>query len=273
MPELPEVETVKNGLTPIIGKRITEVTLRRKNLRFPFPEAFALTVTDARVSTLTRRAKYILAQLENNRTILLHLGMSGKILLHKAMPNEWQKHDHVIFHFEDGSVLVFNDARRFGVMDLLPTDGSLHPLLSHLGPEPLCEAFTGAFLHTALQKKQAPIKHALMDQKLVVGVGNIYAAEALFLARIHPKKKASTLSKKQCDLLVSAIKKILSDAIASGGSTLRDYVRSSGDMGYFQHQFQVYGRENKPCVQCHSALKKITQQGRSTVFCPSCQTY
>lgn len=273
MPELPEVETVMRGLaTQLEGKRIERVEPMREGLRFPFPERLVELLEGQRIVLLARRSKYILCELENGWQLLLHLGMSGKILVYPEPRQELKKHDHLLIWLEGGTEIAFNDARRFGIVDLIkPKQIASHPLLSHLGPEPLENEFTPAYLYAALKKRSMAIKPALMDAKLVVGVGNIYASEALFKAGIAPVKKANTISKKQCEILVTCIQEVLRDAIRSGGSTLRDYVRSSGDVGYFQHQFKVYGREKEPCLICSSSIERIVQTGRSSFYCPSCQ--
>lgn len=273
MPELPEVETVMRGLaSQLEGKRIERVETLREGLRFPFPERLSEVLEGTKITGLTRRAKYILCQLENDWQLLLHLGMSGKILVYPEPREQLQKHDHFLMWLEGGTEIAFNDARRFGIVDLIATEAaSNHPLLNHLGPEPLSEAFDADYLHQQFQKRNMAIKPALMDAKLVVGVGNIYASEALFSAHIAPTRKANTVSKKQCEKLVSSIREVLKAAILSGGSTLRDYVRSSGDVGYFQHQFKVYGREKEPCFTCATPIDRIVQTGRSTFFCAQCQ--
>lgn len=274
MPELPEVETVMRGLTTQLqGQIIERVETLREGLRFPFPENLIELLEGSRITSLTRRAKYILCRLENEWQLLLHLGMSGKILVYEQARDVIAKHDHLLLWLENGSEIAFNDPRRFGIVDVIaPCNENEHPLLKHLGVEPLTDAFNGDYLFEKLSKRQMAIKPALMDAKMVVGVGNIYASEALFRSHIHPEKKANKLNKKQCDALAKAVKEVLQAAILSGGSTLRDYVRSSGDVGYFQHQFQVYGREKEPCQRCTTPIERIVQTGRSTFFCRHCQT-
>ncbi len=272
MPELPEVETTRKGILPFIDqKRITSVALYRNAIRHPIPPQFGETCEGSRVISVQRRAKYILLGLDVGQTILIHLGMSGVLRMHKNQP-EIVKHDHALFAFENGSHMVFHDPRRFGMLDLLPTDRLYEDTrLAGLGPEPLEAGFDAEYLHQAFAGKKQAIKQAIMDQRIVVGVGNIYAAESLFLSGIHPETKAGSVSKKKLAVLVHYIKEVLNAALASGGSTLRDYVRSSGDSGYFQHHFQVYGRENEPCLACATPITRITQAGRSTFYCGVCQ--
>ena len=273
MPELPEVETVRAGLAPALeGRTITRLQLNRADLRIPFPPELVTTLEGARITHLRRRAKYLLMQLDRPATAIIHLGMSGRMLLHPAAVNHFDTHDHVAMTLNDGQMLVFNDARRFGLWTLANAKHlNDHPLLAHLGPEPLEKGFTGEYLHQALAKRGAEIKPVLMDQKLVVGVGNIYASEALFGAKIHPQRAANSLSLAECVRLVACIQSVLRAAIVSGGSTLRDFVRSSGDIGYFQHHFAVYGRGSQPCTVCGTPIAQITQAARSSFFCPVCQ--
>ncbi len=273
MPELPEVQTVIDGLAPVLeGNTITDALLRREGLRFPFPPHFAASLKNATIERLTRRGKYILTHLDNEHIWLMHLGMSGRLLHHPTPPATYHTHDHVILNLSDGSVLVFNDARRFGIMTSFPKNTlATQPLLQHMGVEPLSDSFTPSALHTLLAKKQSSIKSALMDQRLIAGLGNIYVCESLFRANIHPERPAQRLTRKECAALVENIKAVLGEAITSGGSTLRDYVRSSGDIGYFQHRFFVYGRENQPCFVCSNPVKRMTQHGRSTFYCTQCQ--
>lgn len=273
MPELPEVETVCRGLAASIeGLRVEEVTLRRDGLRTPFPKNFKGLVEGRRIARIGRRAKYILMELEDDGVMLAHLGMSGRMVVHHATPNRYDTHDHAVFHFDDGKTLVFNDARRFGILDYAKKHTlAKHPLFAHLGPEPLEKEFFPAYLKQALSTRKSPVKTAIMDQELVVGVGNIYASEALFDCGISPLAPAHKAAGKVAPL-VASIQKTLQAAIVSGGSTLRDYVRSSGDEGYFQHEFKVYGREGEPCFTCATPITRITQAGRSTFYCKTCQT-
>lgn len=272
MPELPEVETVCRGLAQAItGARIESVKLRRKDLRIPFPANFAKALAGRTITHISRRAKYLLFTLDNNSTILAHLGMSGHFRVEAPTPQKFGIHDHVVITFDDGRVMIYHDPRRFGLMTLMKnSEMETHPLLSHLGPEPLSNHFSAAYLAEQLRKRKAPIKPVLMDQELVVGVGNIYASEALFLAGINPTKPAH-LAAKHSDDLVTAIRQVLSAAIDSGGSSLRDFLHVSGETGYFQHHFNVYGRKGEPCFSCKTPLKAIQQTGRSTFYCPKCQ--
>ncbi len=272
MPELPEVETVCRGLaSAMTGRRIVRVTLNRPDLRIPFPPELQKTLTNATITGIERRAKYLLFMLDHGQILLAHLGMSGKMLVMQASDYTPKPHDHVLWELDNGQLFVFNDARRFGLMCLLGADEQeKHPLLAHLGPEPLSNHFSEAYLATALKGKKIELKQALMDQRLVVGVGNIYASEALFMCRLSPFIPAHKASK-HAGLLISSIRSVLQAAIESGGSTLRDYVRSDGDLGYFQHHFQVYGREGKSCHICEQTVSRAVQAGRSTFFCQTCQ--
>lgn len=279
MPELPEVETTRRGLTPVMrGQRIDKVEVRRGDLRLPLPETFARRLAGRQVMALRRRAKYLLIDLDSGEVLMIHLGMSGSLrVLPKTpttplAPATLLTHDHVIFYLHSGQCVVFHDPRRFGLMDLFPaTRETDHPLLAHLGPEPLGAAFSPAYLAAKLMRKTPPIKQALMDQRLVVGVGNIYASESLFLAGLHPALPAWRVRGHE-KKLIHAVRQVLNAAIISGGSTLRDYTQASGETGYFQHQFNVYARKGEPCVHCGSAIEKITQGGRASFFCPTCQS-
>jgi formamidopyrimidine-DNA glycosylase len=274
MPELPEVETVRRGLLPTLeGKRITCVITRRPDLRVAFPPRFVERLTGQRVLTLSRRAKYILAHLESEEILLLHLGMSGRVSVSANGSGEG-RHDHVIIETEDGTKIVYTDHRRFGLMTLLTAaEQETHPLLKGLGPEPLSAAFSKRYLAKALKGKRTPIKSALLDQRVVAGLGNIYVCEALFRSGISPKRVAAAVAAPRIGPLVTAVRQVLKDAIAAGGSTLRDYARTDGELGYFQHRFQVYDREGELCVKrgCRGRIRRIVQAGRSTFFCPRCQ--
>jgi len=272
MPELPEVETVRCGLEQsILGAQIERVILNRKDLRIPFPPQFAKQLTGAKIVSVDRRAKYLLIHLDHDQVVIVHLGMSGKMLVMPAAAYQAKAHDHVLWYLRDGLLVVFHDPRRFGLMTLCPAaEIEQHPLLAHLGPEPLGNRFHAAYLAEQLSRRQSAIKLAIMDQHIVVGVGNIYACEALFMSGIDPRIPAKEAAN-QSELLVRSIKKVLKAAIQSGGSTLRDYVRSSGDAGYFQHHFQVYGREGEGCFTCQSPIRRMVQGGRSTFFCDECQ--
>jgi formamidopyrimidine-DNA glycosylase len=273
MPELPEVETVRRGLeAPLVGHRLIRVTTHRPDLRWPLPERFAERLTGRRVERLTRRAKFILAHLDDDMVWMTHLGMSGRMFIHEGPAGPPGKHDHVIIETDGGSTVVYQDARRFGMMDLVAADAlDEHPLLRDLGPEPLGNAFNAETLSAALRGRKTPIKAALLDQKTVAGLGNIYVCEALFRAGISPRRLAHTVAGSRAERLVSAIREVLQKAIEKGGSTLRDYVQASGELGYFQHEFAVYGREGEPCQACGAPVKRIVQSGRSTFFCPKCQ--
>lgn len=273
MPELPEVETVCRGLAPFLeGHRLNRVDQRRKGLRFPFPRGFAKRLTGRRVVTLRRRAKYILGHMDDGTVLIIHLGMSGRMTITQPGQNapEPGKHDHVVFETDEGAVIMFNDVRRFGVMTLEAEDKlDLHPLLKDIGPEPLGNEFSAAYFSQVLKGKKTPIKSALLDQKVVAGVGNIYACEALYRAGISPKRLAASVAGARAERLVPAVRDVLSEAIAKGGSTLRDYVQTDGELGYFQHEFAVYGREGEPCpgCDCNKSVQRIVQSGRSTFYC------
>jgi formamidopyrimidine-DNA glycosylase len=273
MPELPEVETVCRGLEgPLVGRRLTKVTQRRANLRWPFPDNFANRLEGRTITRLHRRAKYILADLDDGWVWMTHLGMSGRMYIHHGLAPDPGKHDHVLIETDDGHTVVFQDHRRFGMMDLVPaTELGAHRLLSDMGPEPLGNEFNGIVLSNALRGRRTPIKSALLDQKIVAGLGNIYVCEALFHAGISPRRLASSVAGRRAERLVPAIRDVLTKAIAKGGSTLRDYVQASGELGYFQHEFVVYGREGEPCVTCDGTIKRLVQSGRSTFFCSTCQ--
>lgn len=272
MPELPEVETVMRGLMPALeGEVLTRVVQRSPALRIPFPPRFAKRLTGQTVTGMRRRAKYILADVMSGETLVIHLGMTGRMLISPAdgAPQP-AKHDHVVFHTAKAQV-IFHDPRRFGLMTLVKTDQlETHPLFAGLGPEPLDKAFTAKALATALAGKKTPLKAALLDQRVVAGLGNIYVSEALFQAGLHPVRQAGTVT--DCAALTRAIKKVLQAAIKAGGSTLRDYRHADGSLGYFQHAFKVYDRTGQPCPVCGTPIERIVQSGRSSYFCPKCQT-
>lgn len=291
MPELPEVETVMRGLAQAMqGRRIDEVVLRRLDLRFPFPEGFAERLKGRRIESLARRAKYILASLEGGDVLLMHLGMTGRFAVVK--PDGQARHlgefydearggagphDHVVFRLDDGTRIIYSDARRFGIMDLIASsDLASHKLLRAIGIEPLGNGFNAAFLAEAFTGKSAPLKAALLDQRLIAGLGNIYACEALYRARLSPSRHAGSLVRRgrpdpRLEALVRHIRDILAEAIAAGGSTLRDYAHADGAPGAFQHRFAVYGREGKACAICGTRIKRSVQSGRSTFHCVRCQ--
>ncbi|MFC3675166.1 bifunctional DNA-formamidopyrimidine glycosylase/DNA-(apurinic or apyrimidinic site) lyase [Ferrovibrio xuzhouensis] len=273
MPELPEVETTRRGLAlRLEGRRIDRIEARRPDLRFPLPKDFAARIRGRRVEALERRAKYILIRLDGGLVWLIHLGMSGRMVLRQGWPNEIGPHDHVLFSTDEDWTVVFNDARRFGMMDLIEPDAIAgHKLLAGLGPEPLDDAFTAAVLAAALSAKKTPMKAALLDQTVVAGLGNIYVCEALFRAGIDPRKLAGSVKPERLAKLVPAIKAVLREAVKAGGSSLRDYVQSDGELGYFQTRFRVYDREGQDCVTCRRPVRRIVQSGRSTFYCGSCQ--
>ena len=282
MPELPEVETVRRGLAPAMeGVVIAQADVNRPDLRWPFPDRMAERLTGQRIERLRRRSKYILADLSSGETLLVHLGMSGRMtvsgdplgqFVHKH-PSA-QKHDHVVFHMANGTRITFNDPRRFGAMDLLQTaTAEEHKLLSVLGPEPLGNDFHEQHLIDAFKGKNTPVKSALLDQGIVAGLGNIYVCEALYRGRVSPRRKAGQISKPRVATLVPIIRQVLQDAIDVGGSSLRDFRQADGELGYFQHSFDVYGREDEPCRTegCGASIKRITQSGRSSFYCAQCQ--
>ncbi|HEV2300164.1 MAG TPA: bifunctional DNA-formamidopyrimidine glycosylase/DNA-(apurinic or apyrimidinic site) lyase [Stellaceae bacterium] len=270
MPELPEVETVRRGLAlKISGRRIVRAEINRADLRRPFPPALARRLDGAHIGALGRRGKYILIELDRDGLLLLHLGMSGRVTAGDAdLPGA--RHDHVVLTLDDGTVVRFNDARRFGTIDYLRReDADRHPLLAGLGPEPLEPGFDGRYLAKALAGRHTPIKSALIDQRVVAGLGNIYACEALYRARLSPRRLAASIGPERAKRLVAAIREVLEEAIMAGGSSLRDYVQANGELGYFQHRWAVYGREGEPCPECSCAegVRRIVQAGRSTFFC------
>jgi len=300
MPELPEVETVRRGLQPVMeGYRIVKMEVRRKDLRFPFQRDFAARLTGQTVTGLGRRAKYLLADLSSGDVLLMHLGMSGSF---RAIKDEEQKapgkfhhvrnedrtHDHVVFHMSSGAFVVFNDPRRFGYMKIIAR-GALdqEPLLRELGPEPLGNEFDAVMLARSCANKKTSLKAALLDQRVVAGLGNIYVCEALYRAQLSPRRLAATLATKarqrngipggeptdHAKRLVAAIHAVLNQAIKAGGSSLRDHRQTSGELGYFQHSFQVYDRDGEKCqtAGCEGVVKRFTQNGRSTFWCPKCQ--
>ena len=278
MPELPEVETVMRGLQQRLeGRVIVRATAHRPDLRWPLPEGLERRLTGARVTGFRRRAKYILMRLAGGDSVLLHLGMSGRMVLGPARPNQPTPHEHLVLETDDGWRLGFVDPRRFGSVDLVPTRlEDRHRLLAELGPEPLDAGFTPALLSAALAGKRTPIKAALLDQKVVAGLGNIYVCEALFRARLSPLRSAHTVPGSRAARLVPAIKETLQEAIVAGGSSLRDYVQPDGALGYFQHAWKVYGHEDEPCERCPAkpacpGVRRVVQSARSTFYCPRSQ--
>ncbi len=274
MPELPEVEITRRGLLPLQGQTVKNVVIRNASMRWPVPAHLPQTLKNQQLVGLTRRAKYILAEFQNDKlekgTLLLHLGMSGRIsLLDRNYPPE--KHDHFDIAFNSGEVLRLRDPRRFGAVLWAGLEPNNHALLRVLGPEPLGEDFNGKYLHQHIRARSAAIKTTIMDGHLVVGVGNIYASESLFRARINPQTPAKNITLKQCEKLVVEIKATLSDALAAGGSSLRDFFGTDGNPGYFQQEYFVYGRTNEPCKICTKPIKTIRLGQRSTFFCAHCQ--
>ena len=292
MPELPEVETVRRGLQPVMeGARIVKAEARRGDLRRPLPKDFVKRLEGRSVTGLGRRAKYLLADLSSGEVLMMHLGMSGSFRVTQQKgeetPGEFhhpraedRAHDHIVFHMSSGARIAFNDPRRFGLMLLVPrTELADHPLMKAIGPEPLGNEFDAAMLAAACRGKKTSLKAALSDQKVVAGLGNIYVCEALHRARLSPKRQASTIATRagaptaRAEVLVGAIKAVLQDAIKAGGSSLRDHRQTDGELGYSQHHFRVYDREGARCVTpgCNGTVKRIVQSGRSTFYCPTCQ--
>lgn len=286
MPELPEVETVRRGLlSSMEGRRITHALARRPDLRFPLPQRFAERVAGARVLSLKRRAKYLLAELDTGETLVMHLGMTGRFEIAEhglvlkpggfaLKAPEGEKHAHVVFDTDAGRRLTFFDARRFGFMDLVQSAAlDRHPWFAGMGPEPLGPDFDAAYLAKALEGRTQALKTLLLDQRLVAGLGNIYVCEALHRAGISPFKEGGKVPRKKLTLLVDAIRQVLEEAIAAGGSTLRDFQAADGSLGYFQHSFKAYGREDQPCLTpgCRGVIRRKVQGGRSTFYCPDCQ--
>ncbi len=282
MPELPEVETVRRGLEPVmLGAKFIRVELRRPNLRFPFPTGFADILTGSRVETVIRRAKYILMHLDTQNVLIIHLGMSGRILITGQSIGEFHleagkhaKHDHVMFEMDNGQYIIYNDARRFGFMDLVQaSDLETCTHFKDMGVEPLSNAFNVDVLLKLFQNKSTPIKAALLDQRLVCGLGNIYVCEALHRAGLSPFAAAGSLSAQQAEVLTREIRLVLEEALLAGGSSLRDYAQTDGSLGYFQHGFKVYDREGASCpdADCSGSVQRRVQSGRSTFFCGECQ--
>ena len=275
MPELPEVETVRLGLEKVlVGHRLSEVKIMRPNLRFPFPDGFQDALKNKRVERLNRRGKYLLVELDSLMTLVAHLGMSGRFKIFPSNPPDIERHDHVLFEIEGGANVRFNDPRRFGFMDLLETNKLKDSdILKNMGPEPLENEFSGPTLIKRLRGRRSPIKTVLLDQSVVAGLGNIYVSEALFRAGLSPKRLAVNIQISRAEALVLAIRTVLVEAISAGGSSLRDHRQPSGELGYFQHYFSVYGRAGMACPGCvcnikeTGGIKKIIQSGRSTFYC------
>ena len=289
MPELPEVETVRRGLAAVMeGRPIAGITVNRRDLRIPIPDGFVERLQGRTVTAIRRRAKYLLFDCDDGTVLIAHLGMSGRMLIDQPEddgdgrlvghfvhdPGPAAKHEHVVFRVGNGTSIRFSDPRRFGLMTLDHADTvAAHPLLAKLGPEPTEDSFTGRVLAGLLKGKKTPIKAALLDQRVVAGLGNIYACEGLYIAGISPRRTAATVQGVRAERLADAIRSVLADAIAAGGSTLRDHVAPSGELGYFQHSFRVYGQEGRPCPTCGDGqtVRRIVQSGRSTFYCPTHQ--
>jgi formamidopyrimidine-DNA glycosylase len=279
MPELPEVETVRRGLIPVlVGRKLKRVAVRRGDLRRPLPKDFARRLSGRRVAAIDRRGKFLLVRLDGGDVLIVHLGMSGRLRVHDGKPPPLAAHDHVILVTDRDREVRFNDPRRFGLMALARADElARHPFLARLGPEPLDAAFDGRRLAARLEGRATSIKAALMDQRVVAGLGNIYVCESLFRARLSPRRRAGTVAGARAGRLARAIKAVLEEAIAAGGSSLRDHRQPSGELGYFQHRFAVYGREGGRCPGCTcdakraGGIRRIAQGGRSTFYCPTQQ--
>ncbi|MEM8616060.1 MAG: bifunctional DNA-formamidopyrimidine glycosylase/DNA-(apurinic or apyrimidinic site) lyase [Pseudomonadota bacterium] len=280
MPELPEVETVRRGLSPAMeGKRILRLEVNRPDLRFPFPDRFRERVEGARITRMGRRAKFLVTDLSTEEALIMHLGMSGRFTVNAAAtadfhhdPGTNSAHDHVVFHMEGDATVTYNDPRRFGFMELWPMARLEHyPRVKDLGPEPLSNHFSAAYLDERLAGKAAPIKAALLDQSVVAGLGNIYVCEALFRAGISPRRKASSVVGVRNVRLAAAINEVIAEAIDAGGSSISDFASASGELGYFQKAFAVYDREGEACVTCGAKVKRLVQSGRSTFYCGVCQ--
>lgn len=282
LPELPEVETVRRGLQPVMEtSEILTADVRRPDLRWPFPERMSERLTGKTVLQLRRRSKYILVDLSSQETLIIHLGMSGRMLISGDAPGKFhsalaaiEKHDHVVFDMSSGARIAFNDARRFGAMDLATTDAlDQHWLLKDIGPEPLGNVFNQDYLVEKLRGKMSPIKTALLDQRIVAGLGNIYVCEVLHRAGISPLRKAGRISKARVASLVLIIRDVLLEAIEAGGSSLKDHRQATGELGYFQHGFRAYDQEGETCSTsgCGGTIARVVQSGRSTFYCPVCQ--
>ena len=280
MPELPEVETVRRGLSPAMqGEVIERVTLNRKNLRFPFPEKFVERLEGARVQNVGRRAKFLVLTLDTGETLVMHLGMSGRFLLAGAGFDGFTHdngvkidHNHVVMRMKNNVNITYNDPRRFGFMELYPTDKLEDtPRFVHLGPEPNGNAFSGAYLAVALGGKKTPIKSALLDQSIVAGLGNIYVCEALYRSGLSPRRSAHSIKGKRAERLAGHVREVINEAIEAGGSSISDYAKTDGSLGYFQHSFAVYGREGKACNACGEPIRRIVQSVRSSFYCGKCQ--
>ena len=261
------------------GKRILRVETRRKDLRFPFPANFNQRIEGAKLTHMGRRAKYLVAELSSGEALIMHLGMTGRFTVSGKKPGDFhhaagddEKHDHVVFEMQGGARVVFNDARRFGFMDLWPSDSlETYAPFAGMGPEPISNAFSSAYLAEAFRGKKTPVKSALLDQNVVAGLGNIYVCEALFRSGISPKKTAGSIRRDKLELLAIEVRKVIEEAILAGGSTISDYKSTGGELGYFQHSFKIYDREGEPCITCAKPVKRLVQSGRSTFYCSFCQ--
>ncbi|MEZ5985528.1 MAG: bifunctional DNA-formamidopyrimidine glycosylase/DNA-(apurinic or apyrimidinic site) lyase [Hyphomonas sp.] len=280
MPELPEVETVRRGLAPVMeGCTIVSLTQNRADLRFPFPERFAERVSGHKVVRLGRRAKFLTAELSSGEVLVMHLGMTGRFTVSGQRTGSYKydtgtdpAHDHVVIVLDSHDIVTYNDPRRFGFMELWPAEQfQAYPRLTAMGPEPLSNHFSAAYLDTALKGKKAPIKAALLDQSVIAGLGNIYVCEALWRARISPKRLSQSIPGQRAARLAPAINDVIAEAIEAGGSSISDFASASGELGYFQHRFAVYDREGEDCRACGTTIKRLVQSGRSTFYCPSCQ--
>lgn len=275
MPELPEVETTLRGVEPwVVKKKISGVVVRQRSLRWPVPEEIGDSLSGQKITGARRRGKYLLFDLSKGGTLLVHLGMSGSLRIVNRDEDEWRKHDHIGISFAAGKELRFHDPRRFGCWLYCPPaeiPEQAHSLLKDLGPEPLSEEFDEAYLWSCLRNRKVAIKQLIMNANIVVGVGNIYACEALFLSGISPKRAAGRVTRKKTGLLVEAIKQVLGEAIEMGGTTLRDFLNAEGEAGYFKQELRVYDREGEPCRECGNEVKRIVQSNRSTFYCPKCQ--
>ena len=275
MPELPEVETVRLGLARVVGSVLAGVEQRRRDLRIPMPARVGARLIGRRLEAIDRRGKYLLWRFSGGPVLIVHLGMSGRLVLRDG-PRPAERHEHVVLTFAGGVTVAYHDPRRFGLMALTTAAAApAHPLLAAMGPEPLSDEFDGPRLAAALKGRKAPLKSALLDQRMVAGLGNIYVCEALYRARLSPQRAAGTLRPAAAARLAQAVKSVLSDAIAAGGSSLRNYVQASGELGYFQHRWAVYGREGERCPGCspnaRCRVRRVTQGARSTFFCPRIQ--
>lgn len=280
MPELPEVETVRRGLAPVMeGCRIETLIVNRPDLRFPFPARFCERVSGSVIQRFARRAKFLILELSSGENLVMHLGMSGRFTaamgdaaVYASEATSNPKHDHVVFIMQNGAQITYNDPRRFGFMEIWPAASfDAYPRLKEMGPEPLSNDFNAAYLGAALAGRRTPIKAALLDQSVIAGLGNIYVCEALYRASISPRRKASTIPGLRAQRLAPQINAVICEAIEAGGSSISDFTNASGELGYFQHRFAVYGREGEPCLKCANPIKRIVQAGRSSFYCGNCQ--